>query len=157
MDTDQQRAPDWLGAYYDAQRRRSAKLVEDAVVALLAAGEKITEERVIAHTKALDPEGRGISRSTLRRNPACQRRFVLARGGGVKPRKASAIRALFAAVDRDGKDDAALKRRAQRLMRLRKDQLVAQLMAIERRVAALEAAGYAQGEAEYEKALRFLP
>lgn len=79
---------------------------------------------------------------------------MLARGGQVKARKATAIRAFFAAADRDGHDDAPQKARARRLMRLRKDELVAQVLALEQRVEALEAAGYADGEAEFERAMQ---
>jgi hypothetical protein len=139
--------PIWLAGRWDSQRARSAKMVEDALVALLTVRAKVTEEAVVNQTKLLDPAGKGISRSTLHRNAACRRRFDLARGGKIKATKASAMRAFFKSCDEEV-DDAA-KQRARRLMRLRKDELVVRLLTAEGRIVELEAAGYAEAEGEF--------
>jgi hypothetical protein len=128
-------APVWLEAQvYAPRRQRTLDRVRQAVDALVTARQPVSLASVAATSKALDPEGRGISTSAILGNPQARayyerhRRWVPRR-----PRRGPSAPTASANLVRPRTSRSRdLTRARQRYLRLVKAVLVERLLALER-------------------------
>jgi hypothetical protein len=123
-------APAWLRTVYSARRERTTQLVRMSVDALQKEGKPVSITSVVAVSRRLDPQGKGVSESALLHNPDARahydahRTWTGARTGRGMPRERASQPARVK-LDRD------LARASQRYSRLRKRDLVERVIAAE--------------------------
>jgi hypothetical protein len=134
--------PAWLGEVYEHRRRRTVRLVELSIAALLQAGERASLAAIARISKKVDPrEPDGISESAILHNDEA---YVLyrqhAQNKGHRQRKRSAQRGTN--IVEDGRPrvsaDRDHGRARQRYLRASKPELVERLLAAEKAYADME-------------------
>jgi hypothetical protein len=123
-------APSALLAMYEQKRVRTVRLVSESVDSLLAERVPVSHASIIARSRQLDPEGRGVSLSALERNPEARAYYQRHRTNPpTKARRAAASRSGMQlptiSLERD------LARARSRYRRLSKEELLARLLATE--------------------------
>jgi hypothetical protein len=125
-------APVSLQPIYDAREQRTIDLVTQSVDALIATNQPVSKSTVAAKSKELDPEGRGVSESAIRRNEKAYAYYMQHRSYTQPSRKRSkAPEALPTIETFRVKLERDTKRARQRYLAFTKDELVDRLIAIE--------------------------
>jgi glycogen debranching enzyme len=125
-DTDTKRSPVWLKSTYEAKQQRSLSLVGTAIKRLVAAGKDVSIASIIAISREVDEDGRGVSRNAVLDNEQC--RALYERHRTWKPSRPGR-RVSKAAVS-----TAASKR----FDRMNKHELIERISILEREKATLE-------------------
>jgi hypothetical protein len=123
-----------LLAMYEQKRARTVRLVSESVDSLLAERVSVSHASIIARSRQLDPEGRGVSLSALERNPEARAYYQLHRTNPpVKTRGSAAaqsgMRLPSFSLERD------LARAHSRYRRLSREELITRLLATEQALA----------------------
>jgi hypothetical protein len=113
--------PQALVPVYEARRRRTVQLVEEGAQALKAERLSISLATLAARTRQLDPDGKGVSETTIQRNPEARAIYEFHRSAvGIRTVKRSTIASggearLGALAIKPERDLARAHRRYQRL------------------------------------------
>jgi hypothetical protein len=114
-------APQALVQVYEARRRRTVQLVEAGAKALKTERLTVSLASLAARTRQLDPDGKGVSETTIQRNPEARAIYELHRAAvGIRRVERSATASTGAAkvgglAIKPERDLARAHRRYQRL------------------------------------------
>lgn len=123
-------APAWLGSVYAARRQRTTDLVRSSIDALEKEATPVSITSVVAVSRQLDPQGKGVSESALLRNPDARALYEANRAwGGIRPRRSTRRGRKREPIS--VKPDRDRGRAAKRYMRLTKGDLVERLLVAE--------------------------
>jgi hypothetical protein len=142
-------APVWLvEQVYGPRRERTVGLVRAALEALRRRGERISLATLAAATRAVDPDGCGVSESGILTNPEAYQAYVAVRSWqGHRPRR-SPKRAAYAPTVpphpvNPGRDQMRVR---QRYLRLSKATLAERLLRLEQAYAEVHARWLTQAD-----------
>lgn len=139
--------PATLRAATDAREQRTITLVKQSVDALVAAGQPVSIAMIEKTSKKLDPDGRGVSKSAIDRNPVANHYYKQHRNYKPPGRKRLATPdRLIAANAHRIKPDRDPERARQRYSRLTKEELIIRLIAIENSLAQEQEQGYQEDD-----------
>jgi hypothetical protein len=134
-------APSWLKEkVYGPKVQRTTEIVRKAVDALVAANQRVSYASVIAKSKDVDPEGKGVSETGIRGNTEAKAYFDQ-HCSWKGPRNRHAVKdkpQSTPAVTRSIDPNRDSSRVRQRLMRLEKVDLVERVLALEQNAGARE-------------------
>lgn len=123
-------APAWLGRVYTARRERTTDLVRTSIDALQKEGKPVSITSVVAISRQLDPQGRGVSESALLRNPEARAHYEAHRTWTAGHSQRATPRSRTSEPMRV-KPDRDLARARRRYLRLSKRDLAERLLAVE--------------------------
>jgi len=119
-----------LGAIYTARRERTTKLVRTSIEALQKDGKPVSITSVVAVSRLLDRQGKGVSESALLHNPEARSDYEAHRTWRGTHVGRATLRSRASQPTRL-KHDRDLARARQRYLRLSKGDLVERLLAAE--------------------------
>jgi len=125
---------------YDLRRSRTVEFVKNSVAALLKDRKRVSLAAISARSKAIDPDGRGISESAILKNQEARTYYEQHRSwrrAGAGARR-SACRPITASIPARIKIDRDAARVRYRYQRLNKAELIERLLAVEQAHALLQ-------------------
>lgn len=125
----------WLAErVYAPKRERTTELVKQSVDALVVQGERVSLASIAATSKAVDPEGQGVSESAILGNAQARAYYKQHRSWKGTPRKRAAATAPSFHPEHI-KPDRDRAHARQRYMQMSKTALVDRLLAVEQEYA----------------------
>lgn len=140
MSNRQQQAPIHLQKIYEARAKRTFDLVKKSVDVLVSQKQKISLSTIVALSKELDPERKGVSLSALQRNEkanAYYKKHQSYKNSATK-RSSVAVKKLSERESPQIKLNRDLTRVRQRYLKLSKEELVDRLLVVEQALAQQE-------------------
>lgn len=133
-------APAHLQKIYEAREKRTFELVKKSVDVLVSQNQKVSLTTIVALSKELDPEGKGVSLSALSRNKKANAYYKKHQSYNSKATKRSSVVAkkLSERESPQIKLDRDLARVRQRYLKLSKEELVERLLVVEQALAQKE-------------------
>jgi hypothetical protein len=126
--------PQALLPVYEARRKRTLQLVEASAEALKAERTTVSLATLAARTRQLDPDGKGVSETTIQRNPEARAIYELHRSA-VSTRRVDRSTPVSAGAAKMGglaiKPERDLARAHRRYQRLPKTELVERVLIAE--------------------------
>ena len=119
--------PQALVPVYEARRKRTVQLVEASAAALKAERTTVSLATLAARTRRLDPDGKGVSETTIQRNPEARAIYELHRAAVGRKRVERSATASTGAAKMGGlaiKPERDIARAHRRYQRLQKTDLV---------------------------------
>ncbi len=123
---------------YDPKRQRTAELVKLAVDYLLKNKRRVSLASLVARSKELDPEGRGVSETAILNNEEAREYYERHRTWRGKFRKCPARSGNAPEIVAPIKIDRDLSRVRHRYLKMSKAELAARLLAVEQKYAEQE-------------------
>lgn len=121
---------------YEPRRARTAALVRQSVDHLAGQGKRVSLTSIVAQSKILDPEGRGVSQSAILANAEARTYYKAHRSWKNTSRQRSSQQAKpIPSAIRPLKPDRDTKRTQQRYMQMNKKELVERLIRVEQQYA----------------------
>jgi hypothetical protein len=140
---------------YEPRRQRTVDLVQGALATLVARQARISLATLAAATKAIDPEGQGVSESGILTNQEAYQAYVAQRTWQRAPqRRPPPALERLPRTRHPVKAQRNLARAQQRYLQLSKATLVARLLATEQAYAEVHARWLGQADALLEWQLR---
>ena len=132
--------PAHLQKLYDAREQRTVHIVNESVDALFKGNKPISLKTIVAKSKEIDPEGKGVSITAIQRNAEANAYYQKYRTHKNSPSKPSyiAVKKLPQIDVKKIKFDRDLSQVRQRYLKLTKEELVDRLIAIEQGLAEQE-------------------
>lgn len=125
---------------YDLKRCRTVELVKNSVAALLKDRKRVSLAALSARSKAIDPDGRGISESAILKNPEARTYYEQHRSWrkAASGTRRSACKPTTVRIPARIKIDRDAAHVRYRYQRLNKAELVERLLAVEQAHALLQ-------------------
>ncbi len=136
----EQQAPTHLQKIYQARKKRTFDLVKKSVDVLVSQKQKVSLTTVVALSKELDPEGKGVSLSALQRNETANAYYKKHQSynSSASKRSSVVINKLSEGESPQIKLDRDLARVRRRYLKLSKEELVERLLVVEQALAQKE-------------------
>ena len=140
LNNPEQQAPAHLQKIYEAREKRTFDLVKKSVDVLVSQKQKVSLTTIVALSKELDPEGKGVSLSALQRNKKANAYYKKHQSYNSKATKRSSVvvKKLSQRESPQIKLDRDLARVRQRYLKLSKEELVECLLVVEQALAQKE-------------------
>ena len=123
---------------YDTKRQRTVELVKSTVDCLLKNKRRVSLASLVARSKELDPEGRGVSETAILHNQEAREYYERHRTWKGQSRKRPARSRGAPEITAPIKIDRNMSRARHRYLKMSKAELAARLLAVEQKYAEQE-------------------